>query len=384
MTSELPDTLRILYVNHVGRSSGAENSLVSLIRHLDRERFSPVAAVPDGPLAEQLATLGARVKRIDGLRLHQTLNPFSALAQYRRLRRMRSQIQLLSDEAQAQLVHANSLTVALAMGLKGRAGPPVIWHCRDLLVDGRVIRWVGPRCTEIVAISAVVREKLIDACPALRNHVRVIYNGISPEEFLPQRPREQVRAELGCPHDAQVVAMVGQLVPWKRHDLLLEAADTVLAHRRGTRFWVIGEDMFGEHRRYVSKLKSSAPGAVSFLGYREDVADLVAAADIVAHPTTAEPLGRAVLEAMSLSKPVVAARAGGPAELIEHEQSGLLVEPASARALANGILTLLSDRDLAQRLGENARQRVQQHFSATATAARMEELYLDVAQEALG
>jgi len=382
MEREPGDIPTVLYVNHVGQIGGAENSLLSLVRNLDREHFTPVIALPEGPVSERVAELDVPVNTINSLRLHQTLNPFSALAQYVRLRRMQGQIARVAEQSRASIVHANGLPAVVASVLGSGIGKPVVWHCRDLLIGDWVMRWVGRRCCRIVAVSEVVREALLEATPALRSRLRVIYNGIDPQQFIARRSRREVRAELGVALEAPVVAVVGQLVPWKRHDLFVEAAEIVLRHRPGTRFWVIGEDMYGENAGYVNRLKSSGPGAVTFLGYREDVADLVSAADVIAHPATAEALGRAVLEAMSLGKPVVAARAGGLPELIEHERSGLLVEPGRARPLANAIVSLLADRQLAIRLGEAAQQRVGSSFSTQHMVAETEQLYAEVLQEA--
>ena len=105
-------------------------------------------------------------------------------------------------------------------------------------------------------------------------------------------------------------------------------------------------------------------------------------AEVIAHCSTCEPFGRAILEAMSLGKACVAPRAGGVAELIEDGVSGLLVEPADATALADGITRLIDDRQLAGRLGEAAREHVLAEFSAQATADCMQQVYEEVVKEA--
>ena len=367
--------LRVLYLNHVGKISGAENSLLSLLRHLDRQRIVPLAAVPHGRLLAAVHALDVKVAWLPETRLRRTLNPVSLLRQYRTLRAVRATVERLVSEWRIDLIHANSVPAALALGLSGRPLPPRIWHCRDLLISERVIRWLARRCEHIVAISKVVRRHLLEIIPQQASQITVIYNGISPADFTPEAPAHRVKAELGLAANARVVATVGQLVPWKRHDLFIEAAQIVSQHCPEVRFWIIGADMFGEHRLYVDYLEELAPPSVSFLGYRRDIADLVNAADVIAHSSTCEPFGRAILEAISLGKPCVAPRAGGLAELIEDNRSGLLVEPANAAALAEGIIRLLNDQELARRLGETARQRALTDFSAQTTAAQMQQLY---------
>ena len=300
------------------------------------------------------------------------------LSQYRTLRAIRQRVEQLVLAWQIDIIHANSVPAALAAGLKGRPLPARIWHCRDVLIGERVVCWLAEHCEHIVAISKVVHRHLRQTIPDRTNQITVIYNGIAPGDFAPQRPAQQVRAEMELPADARVVATVGQLVPWKRHDLLIEAARIVGRHHPQVRFWIIGADMFGEHPRYVERLRDAAPASVSFLGYRRDIADLVNAADVIAHASTCEPFGRAILEAMSLGKPCVVPRAGGVAELIEDDRSGLLVEPANAAALAEGIIRLIDDRELASRLGEAARQRALTDFAAQPTAAQMHQVYEEI------
>lgn len=376
--------LRVLYLNHIGQISGAENSLLSLLRHLDRARIVPYAAVADGPLLTELRALETAIAVVPQARLRRTLNPLSLLSQYQTLRTIRHRVEQLSSQWQIDIIHANSVPAALAVGLSGRRLPPRIWHCRDLLIDDWVIRWLARRGERIIAISQVVRRHFLQAAVDCADEITVVYNGIAPGDFAPQRSRQQVKAQLGLPADVPVVATVGQLVPWKRHDLFVEAAQIVAQSRPEVRFWIVGADMFDEHRRYVERLKSSAPASVSFLGYRTDIADLVNAADVVVHCSTCEPFGRAVLEAMSLGKPCVAARAAGVAELIEHNSSGLLVRPADAAALAEGIMQVLDDQQLASRLGDAARRRVRRDFSAQATAAQIQQIYEELMKEEQG
>ena len=112
-----------------------------------------------------------------------------------------------------------------------------------------------------------------------------------------------------------------------------------------------------------------------FLGQRRDVADLVGAMDVFLHAAEDEPLGRAVMEAMTLGRPVVAPAAGGPAELIEDGVSGLLVSPGSAEALAHGVLRMLRDPDLAAACGGNAQRRMEAEFCAERMAAETVAIY---------
>lgn len=371
---------RVLFVNHVGEISGAENSLLTLVRHLDRARFRPVAAVPAGPLAGELAELNVPVSLLPELRLTRPRSPWQWLGRALRLRRWATKLTIAAEELGCNLVAANSLTAGLAAALGPGARVPLIWHARDLHAPERTVRWLVPRCTRIVAISACVADALAAISRAAPARTTLVYNGVDTARFRPTRSAAEVRAEFGVPADATVIGTVGQLVPWKRQDLFLEAAARILAHVPRAWFLVVGADLFGEHAAYVAELRALAASLklgdrVVFTGYREDVASLMAAMDLLLHPAEDEPLGRAVLEAMSLGVPCVAADACGPAEIIEDGLSGILTPPGDAPAMAARAVELLGRPGGVQRMGEAAARRIETAFSAERMARLTEDLY---------
>src|SRR4029077_8196476 len=116
-------------------------------------------------------------------------------------------------------------------------------------------------------------------------------------------------------------------------------------------------------------------GKVRFLGHREDVPRLMAAADLVVLPSAYEGLPNVVLEAMRFRKPVVATAAPGTTELVVDGETGLLVPIGKPPALAQPIRTLVVDRELARRLGEGGFARVEAEFRVDTMIARFAELY---------
>jgi glycosyltransferase involved in cell wall biosynthesis len=364
--------LRVVFVNHVSLCSGAEFSLLSLLRHVREYGVEPHALVPEGDLAERLRALEIPVTLLPNGRSHYTRSAFRVPAQLHWMHGLRRRAVELCRSVGADLLHANSKAAALSLALPGSPLPPLVWHCRDLLASARPIRWLAPRCAGIVAISRVVERHIGEAAP---RHARtaVIYNGLGEGDLRLSREPAEVRREFGLSPEAPVVVSVGQLTPWKRHELTLEAAELLRAAHPDLRWWIAGE-AFPEDAAYAERLRASAPENVTFTGYRSDVADLVRAADLCVHPATTEAFGRAVLESMVLGTPCVAARAGGLPELLEDGQSGLLVEPGEAPALAAGVERLLGDAALRERLGAGAQARAET-FSAARTAAQTVAFY---------
>jgi len=368
--------IRVLYVNHARIIGGAENSLMSLLRHLDPERVVADIAMPGpGPLNDALLRLPVQAHEVPIPRPYYTCNPLRVAEQVMRLWRARRHLGRLARSVQADIIHGNNVPSGIACAI---GGPPLpfVCHVRDALVRPQALRWLMPRCNRVIAISHTVANRIRHAWGE-PSHLTVIYNGIDEDDFAVKRSREQVRDELDTPTDAPVVAIVSRIVPWKRHDVFIEASRIISRSYPNCRFWVLGDDLTHNHRDYLAHLKQIASPNVSFLGQRDDVADIMAAADLIAHAATKEALGRVVLEAMLVGTPVVAANAGGPSELIEHERSGLLVEPASAEALAAGLLRLLDNPHEARRYAEAGRVRVQQ-FSADAMAQSIMAVYEDL------
>ncbi len=115
--------------------------------------------------------------------------------------------------------------------------------------------------------------------------------------------------------------------------------------------------------------------AVALLGFRRDVAALMAACDIFVLPAPAEPFGLVLLEAMAMGKPVIAANAGGPCEIVVHGQTGLLFEPGNPQSLAAAMADLLNNPEKAKAMGAAGRKRFEDHFTAARMAAQIAAIY---------
>ncbi len=373
----------ILYLNHVSRMSGAEASLPSLLTHLDTGTYRPVVGVPaPGPLVEQLRAMDIEVVFLDHPRLHRSANPLELVRQYVDLRHGAERIAAHLTEEAVEIVHANSLSSAIAAARAARNGAALVWHVRDLRLPRRATRWLVARAAAIIAISSAVAGHLVDLDPRAADKTRVVYNGVDAQAFAPRPSRERLLKELGLPSNVLLVGGVGQLVPWKNWPRFLSVGADVAARVPNTHLLIVGADLFHDRPHYAAELKAYADdlaiGRIThFLGHRLDIADVVSALDVLVHCADEEPLGRAIMEAMALERPVVAVRSGGPAELIVDGESGLLAPPKNTYAIADRVVQALKDRDLATRLGKAARLRVESHFRPEQTARLVEQVYQD-------
>jgi glycosyltransferase involved in cell wall biosynthesis len=200
--------------------------------------------------------------------------------------------------------------------------------------------------------------------------IRVIPNGIMP---LPT-PRLDLRAELGLGTDARVIGTLTVLRPEKALDVLVEAA--ALLRPRFPDLVVLIAGAGPEEARLRALIRARGlDSTIRLLGFRRDVADVLAAVEVAIFSSDREGSPLAVMESMAAAKPIVATRVGGIPALVEDGEHALLVPPRNPRALADATARLLSDRVLRERLGRNARDRQRRERDIGSTVRAVEDLY---------
>lgn len=281
--------------------------------------------------------------------------------------------------ARPDLVHLHSGRATWLGGIAAwRAGLPAITTRR---MDRRLRRNLrtrflyGHALSCAVAISDAVARCLSDG-GVPRERIRVVPSAVEPEHLHPQRGREDVRARLDAGASEDCLLAVASLHRRKGLDVLLDALAQLDAASRPT-LWIAGEGPEASALERRARQLGVAD-RVRFLGHRDDVADLLAACDAFVLPSRQEGLGVAALEAMALGRPVVASRAGGLAESVLHERTGLLVEPGDAEDLARALKRLLGDPELSRKLGAAGPEHVATRYSAGSMVEAYERIYQEV------
>ena len=229
----------------------------------------------------------------------------------------------------------------------------------------------------IIAISNGVRDALIQSGVKAAK-IRVVPSGIDLAPFTTPFDRAGERRRLGIADDEVLVLQIAALAPHKSQIDLLRAAGIARARRDDLRFWIAGEGPLRaelEHQHRALGLGD----AVRFLGFREDVTDLLRAADIFCVSSYLEGLGTSTLDAMAAGLPVVATRVGGIPEIVADGESGVLVGARNPDALADAIVALAENPERRAAMGARARERARL-FSADRTSEGTRRVYL----EALG
>ena len=239
------------------------------------------------------------------------------------------------------------------------------------------LRWAASRSAGAVAVSAALQADLSSVLRLPRDTIRVLHNGIRPVVGSP----DGVRRELGIGDEEPLIVAIGNLYPVKGHIVLLQALRTLL-DRPGLARCHVAIAGRGEENDTLRAYAAAQGFAdrVHLLGYREDVADLLAAADVFALPSRSEGVPLALLEAMFAGKGIAASAVGGVPEVVTPEREALLVPPDDPASLASALARLLDDSALRCRLGHAARARADRAF----TVETMVDGYLHLYTDALG
>jgi glycosyltransferase involved in cell wall biosynthesis len=226
------------------------------------------------------------------------------------------------------------------------------------------------RVDGVVAISRVIAELLAQA-GVERGKIRHIPSGIDPARFISADAHELLFK------NPLVIGSAAVLEARKGHKILLEAAALLKADGVNLSYQLAGAGPL-RHQLEQQAAHLGLQEEVQFLGFVSDISKFLAAIDIFVMPSLHEGLGVAVLEAMAAGKPVVASRVGGLAESVADGVTGILVPPANATALAQGIAKLVHDRSLAREMGLRGQERVARHFTLEQMAAANESYYYEL------
>jgi glycosyltransferase involved in cell wall biosynthesis len=360
---------RILFLHHTAIMGGAELHLLSVARHF-RER-STVVLFADGPFRHALEAAGVEVRVFPSEWATRGIRQGGPRFSARNVAAILRLAWLAWQAARgAELIYANSPKALLVASIARLVRPkPVMWFLHDLLDEThfspRAIRLLvttaNRTAARILANSRATAAAFVSV-GGRGDLVRVVYDGFDAARFHDTSvDLTALRAELDL-KQSRAIGVFGRITPWKGQDVVLRA----LAQVPSVVALFVGEEEDGGYANEVRLLatKLGIAERVRFLGFREDVPQLMRLIDCVVHASTApEPFGRVAVEGMLAGRPVIATRAGGIPEIIEDGASGILVTPGNPTELAAAIARVLADPVEAARLGEAGRARACELFS---------------------
>lgn len=369
--------IRVAFVASTFVVGGAERVTAEVVARLPRESFeSNLYFIRDaGPVGRELMNRG--IPGIQCIARH---------GQARILPRLLTYFRRRPPDVVFCLDHHNAMWWGRWAGILSGAKAMVVASHATGLVGKRRAFGVGDRMLmeftdRVVALSETHARHLAAHEGVAQSQIAVIENGIDLTRY--SRNSEYgtsaaIRTELGIDNETSVVMMVAALRPEKAHEALLDAAAALRRHR--VLFLVVGDGA----RRAELEDRAQEMGiadSVRFMGARADVARLLQVADVAVLPShdVVETLPLALLEAMASGVPVVASRVGSVPDLIQDRESGLLIGPADAVALAQGIEYILDDAARAEHMAARAEKTVRQRYSADHMVAKYADMFATLA-----
>jgi glycosyltransferase involved in cell wall biosynthesis len=297
------------------------------------------------------------------------------IAAIRRLRK-------IIDQGAYDVVHAHGLRAGIDAGLarKGMKAQSIVTvhnliHPAIAGPKASVYARAEPLAVRLsdraLAVSAEIASRIARGRPGLENKIEVLYLGIGDSPTV-RRSRAEIRSELEVDGGSALIVTAARLAAQKALHVMFEA----VAQLPSTVLALLGEGPLEDELKHVAD-ELGVSDRVRFLGFRTDIADYVAAADVFGLSSVWEGVPLSVHEAIVLGTPVVATRVGGMPELIEDDVSGLLVPPGDPAALAGAINRVAHDPDLAARMAGAAKERTRTMFSTERMLERLRELYVE-------
>jgi len=354
----------VAYVSATGDVvGGGEISLLTLLGALDRHRVRPILLCPfEGGFSRRARAAGIDVGIVP---FPSTARALCDGALFRLVRWLR--------EKDVDLVHVNSAGRSLFLSaLAARVwGPPVVWHVR---VASR--EWLADRVSVALTDRLLVTSQFVASRfqgKAMAKKLVRIPNPVDLAQFRAARDSMSWRARYGIKPEAVIVGVVGRFDAWKRFDLALSAFAHARTQASSLHLVMVGEGPERSRLEQLAQTLGLSP-AVSFVGWQADPSEAMAAMEIILHPSR-EHFGRVFIEAMASGKALIAAQDGAAPELLEHEQTALLVPPGQVSGFAQALIRLARDPELRQRLGEAARERAERLYAADRVAEQVMHVY---------
>ena len=354
----MSEKLKILFIHGITEIGGAERELLRMLGELPSLGYQPLVACPaQGPLVQELER-----RKIEHHAI--AMPPWRKLLSYpKRASAVRALREVIVTK-RPLVLHVNDIWwVPQTLRALAGVGIPIVAHVRQEIDPPKVRRYELNEVDRVFPVSRQIQRSL-EAGGVLPERLRVLYSGLDLSVVPVHADGRQIRQQFGIPVDVPVIGTVGNLFPRKGYEVMLRALPAILKSLPELHYLVVG----GGNAAYETLLRSlvkdlGVANRVHFAGFQDTVYSCLAAMDLYVHPALMEGFGIAVLEAMAMSKPVVATATGGLPEIVQDGETGIVVLPGDPDALAQSVSELLQDSARCRQLGEAGRARVATHFT---------------------
>jgi glycosyltransferase involved in cell wall biosynthesis len=368
-------TVRVLECIRQGFVGGGESHLLSLVENIDRTEFDPVVlSFSDGPMIEKLNRIQVKnyvipSKKAFDLRVWKPVKELM----------LKEHIDLVHVHGSRAISNtfwaARSLNIPIIYTIHGWSFHP---DQNKITQKMRIMgeRFLTSRSDKNISVSHSNQQtgkKFIKSFDSI-----VIPNGIDQKKFNPQLNFPDLRSELGIDKNETVILFLARFTSHKQPLELIKAFSKAYQTNNSLHLLMVGDgDQKQEGIDLAEKLGIS--NKVTFLPFRDDVPNIIAATDIYVLPSLWEGLPIGLLEAMAMGKAVIGTRVDGTSEVIEPYQNGLLIDPDRLQdELVENIHRLSTNMELRKVLEENARKTINEKYSVSSMTKQIETVYCQV------
>ncbi len=364
--------MKILQVSSAMSLGGGETHVIDLCQALiERHHEVHLALRLQSPLRDRLASSSVTFHDVP---LRNSLDVGSA-----------QRLSHIIQHQQIDIIHGHVArdyaVCALARRGAGRGQLVLTRHHYLPIKENWGYRWLFRQVGRVISVSEFVRQGLITSLNLPSDQIVTIPNWITPDEYR-QLPDPQFARNRFDVHEPFVVGMIGQITPAKGQEEFVRAAGLIASQRDDVAFLIAGQEQ-DQRTPFTRRLRSLADEAglgkrLKFIGRVEQLPEFFAALTVFVVPSWQEAFSIVLIQAMAAGVPVIASDIGGPAEIITHGVTGLLVPPRHVEIVAGAINSLLDHPDQQTQLAEAARQEVQRRFERETVINQIESIYQDL------
>ncbi len=364
--------VNVSYVSHFSTlKMGGQKSMSALIENLDREKFRPFAIMPQpGELSEHLKSLGCKCFYV----------PFTSLKPknvFKYLRNLRAVRNIIRDN-DIDIIHPDFERDAYLCGhAKNKTKAKMIWHVR-LTLKKRIDAKIEKLADGIIGISDGVKQRFSGSAEFAKKY-RTIFNGVNTDIFKPVEERAELRKKIDLPKDRFILLFAGQMKEGKGILDIAEAA-RIIKENISTPPLIIMAGQVSDTKVFEKlqlKIKEyNTSNIIKILPPQTNIQEWMQAADALILPSHegTEGMGRVMFEAMACGAVAIGTDISGVREAVD-EKSGILIPEKSPESIADTIIGLMNDPDMAANLSENGRKRAVEVFDIRRHAENVMEFY---------
>lgn len=239
-------------------------------------------------------------------------------------------------------------------------------------------RWAAKRCHKIYAVAQAMIDQCVAAKVAPREKYKVVYSGMEIGDFLNSKPEPELREKLGIPENAKVIGTVSRLFPLKGYEYFLPVAYSIAKVFPNVHFLIVGDgSMRGWMDEQIDKMGLKSHFHFAGLVPPDEVYRYIALMDILMHLSLREGLPRCAVQALASGKPALGFKLDGTPEVVIDGETGYCAPAKDVKTIAASAIHILSNPELAKKMGENGKKMVAEKFNWHKMADILEEEYLE-------